>query len=698
MAKNEKFLTVDIGATSIKLGEFEIDDAGQMTMTVFAYREYEEELSEETRMGVVEGVLRQMLLESGVKARQTLVSLSGQSALLRFGRISNMKNDKKQIRQLAEFEAKRNLPFALEDICLDYQLIAFDEQTETSNSLEVMSVVLKRDLVEQYTQAIRNVGLRPILIDLAPVACYNSARANGLGETSSSLVVSIGGRSTNLLFIEGNRFFARSIPIAGYSITQQIAKEFGIGLPEAEELKRHHGFVDLGHTDNVGATSEAATHIAKIIRNVMSRLHGEISRSINIYRSQQGGSMPTTIYLTGGSSILTYCDVFFSQKFDLKVEYFNPLTVVSLAPSIDREKLAAVAHMFGEVVGLAMRYVRSCPVEINLLPRKIMRQQRLSSKKPYFIAAMLCLLAMTFVAERGSKAAAEQSKERAEIYEGMVSPLESSFKKITGAISNADSAIESVDTLNKFLLERTKWPLIIEEIFRAKPATVWIDNITPIMGNIAPVVETTVVKDTSVTTGGGMGMMGGMEMMDDMSSMMAGADMGMGTGAQSVAKKAIAGFEISAHTITPFGTGLGTDPQLPPEPRFPFEVGEGDNSSDEDEEEDNSEDEEEIAESSQDSPNEAPQALDQSGEYLFVRNLRKSRLFSSDPTMTAMRTLLKSELFANGKDFEIQIKLEIPMEAYDWQFNNANRQGAMGGGGVGTGTGRSGRRRHGSRD
>ena len=133
MAKNEKFLTVDIGATSIKLGEFEIDDAGQMTMTVFAYREYEEELSEETRMGVVEGVLRQMLLESGVKARQTLVSLSGQSALLRFWRISNMKNDKKQIRQLAEFEAKRNLPFALEDICLDYQLIAFDEQTETSN-------------------------------------------------------------------------------------------------------------------------------------------------------------------------------------------------------------------------------------------------------------------------------------------------------------------------------------------------------------------------------------------------------------------------------------------------------------------------------------------------------------------------------------------------------------------------------------
>ena len=690
MAKNEKFLTVDIGATSIKLGEFEIDATGQMSMTVFAYREYEEELSEETRMGVVEGVLRQMLMESGVKARQTLVSLSGQSALLRFGRISNMKNDKKQIRQLAEFEAKRNLPFALEDICLDYQLIAFDEQSDESNTLEVMSVVLKRDLVEQYTQAIRNVGLKPLLIDLAPVACYNSARANGIGEEQCSLVVSIGGRSTTLLFIEGNRFFARSIPIAGYSITQQIAKEFGIGLPEAEELKRHHGFVDLGSKDNTtAATSEAAIHIAKIIRNVMSRLHGEISRSINIYRAQQNGSTPKIIYLTGGSSILTYCDVFFSQKFDTKVEYFNPLTIVTLAPTIDREKLSAVAHMFSEVIGLAVRYVRSCPVEINLLPRKVMRQQRLSSKKPYFIASMICLLAMIFVVQRGARQAAEQSAKRAAAYHQMRDSLEPDFKKIKDAIAKADSAVDSVKTLNSFMLERTKWPLIIEEIFRAKPANVWIDNITPIMGAVSPIVETTVVQDTS-------GASAGNEMMMDMGTVGMDMSMDMGvmggaSGGQAVAKMAIAGFEISAHTLTPQGTGMGIDPKLPAEPTFPFELPEGQNSSEEAESsEENSED---NGGDSPKSPSQ-PKLQDQSGENLFVRNLQKSRLFSSDPTLTALKTRLKSELFDNGADFEIQIKLELPMEAYPWNFSNLNRRDAMGGGGLDT-TGRAGRRRGG---
>ena len=686
MAKSEKFLTVDIGATSIKLGEFEIDDAGQMTMTVFAYREYEEELSEETRMGVVEGVLRQMLLESGVKARQTLVSLSGQSALLRFGRISNMKNDKKQIRQLAEFEAKRNLPFALDDICLDYQLIAFDEQAADSNTLEVMSVVLKRDLVEQYTQAIRNVGLRPILIELAPVSCYNSARANGIGETNSSLVVSIGGRSTNLLFIEGNRFFARSIPIAGFSITQQIAKEFGIGLPEAEELKRHHGFVDLGHAESAGGSSEAATHIAKIIRNVMSRLHGEISRSINIYRSQQGGSTPTTLYLTGGSSILTYCDVFFSQKFDMKVEYFNPLTVVSLAPSIDREKLAAVAHMFSEIVGLAMRYVRSCPVEINLLPRKIMRQQRLSSKKPYFIASMFCLLAMMFVVQQGSKQAAAESLKRAEVYKKMVDQLEPNYKSIKSAISAADSAVESVNSLNTFMMERTKWPFIIEEIFRAKPANVWIDNITPIMGNIAAVQESTVVVDTSAAAGG-MGMMGAPEMGVDM-QMMAGGDGPGGMAAnQSLQETAIVGFEISAHTISSGPVGsvmMGIDPQLPQEPHYPFEILGGEGEASEAADENGEEDETDEDETKQPSIA-TPQLLDQSGENLFVRNLRKSSLFSAEPEMTALRSRQKG-LFDNSADFEIQVKLDLPMTAFPWPFSN--RQGGMGGNAAGPSRGR----------
>ena len=116
------------------------------------------------------------------------------------------------------------------------------------------------------------------------------------------MVISIGGRTTNLLFLEGDKFFARTIPIAGHTITQQIARKFSIGQPEAEELKRRHGFV--AKTDEDTGT-EASGDVAKIVRNVMRRLYGEISRSISIYKAQQHGSDPVKIYLTGGTTIPT---------------------------------------------------------------------------------------------------------------------------------------------------------------------------------------------------------------------------------------------------------------------------------------------------------------------------------------------------------------------------------------------------------
>ena len=71
------------------------------------------------------------------------------------------------------------------------------------------------------------------------------------------------------------------------------------------------------------------------------------------------------------------------------------------------------------------------------------------------------------------------------------------------------------------------------------------------------------------------------------------------------------------------------------------------------------------------------------------------RLFSSDPTLTALKSRQKSELFDNGADFEVQIKLEIPMEAYPWVFNT--NRGDITGGGASEGgrAGRRGRRRGG---
>ncbi len=693
MAKKERFLTVDLGATSVKLCEFVFDANGRAQLSAFGYREYEEEISEETRLSVCEGVLRQLLLESGVTAKKALVSISGQTSLLRFGKISTVSSDKKQLRQLVEFEAKRNIPFALDEITLDYQLITSSEEERASRTASMMSVVVKNDVLEQYAQAIRAVGLEPVMMDVAPVACYNAAVFNGLGQQGDcALLVSIGGRTTNLIFIEGERFFARTIPIAGHSITQQIAKEFGIGLPEAEELKRHHGFVGLGgaYADPV---SETASAVSKIIRNVMSRLHGEISRSINIYRTQMHGNTPAKIYLTGGSAILTYCDLFFNEKFGLPVEYFNPFAAIVLGENVDRQKLSEVAHTLSESVGLGFRYTRHCNIEINLLPRTIRRQQAMAAKKPYFVAAMICLAFMLFVISSGVSASATQAEKRAAIYAEQRAKYEKNYDSIKSAIAEADDAIGKIQSIKSFLGTRAMWPMIIEEIYRAKPDNVWIDAIEPIMREVPEITAESIVEDTSGAGDGGMaadfgmtGMgdmgMGGGGMGDGMGDM---GDMGGGMGLEPVP---IAGLLIRAHVIKLPGETLGVDPDLPPEPDYPFEVPGRENGGNEENAEEGEGDEE--AEESG-APRRAVRQ-DQSGENLFVRNLGKSALFNDDPLTTGLLSRSKNEYISNGADFEIQVKLNVEPTAYEWDKagtmnNNGGGGGMMGPGGMGGGAG-----------
>ena len=469
MAKEELVLAIDIGATSIKLCEFAYGSKGEIFLNRFAHREYEEELSEGPRLGVVAGLLRQMLAEGGFTARRAMVCMSGQSSLMRFTRLPTGNYDKKQIRQMAEFDATQNIPFAASEVIMDYQLIA----SSVENTVDIMSVVIKNDIVEQFTAAISQVGGIPILIDVAPAACYNAARACGLGNDECDIILNIGGRVTNLVFCEGDRFYARTIPIAGYSITQQIAKEFGISLPEAEELKRQHGFVALGGA-YAEPDSETAANVSKIVRNVMARLHGEITRTINVYRAQQKGSKPSKLYITGGSSIFTYTDTFFNEKLGIPVEYFNPFQCVQLQASVDRQRLVEVGHMFSECIGVGLRYADQCPVELSLIPATIRRQQEFDRKKPWLILAGVSILALLGMVWFGVITRTERYDHN---YHYIDNQYVRTSKPYVDAIESANgktnAARDQSKTVTAFLHQSAIWPSILNEIYRVKPDGLW---------------------------------------------------------------------------------------------------------------------------------------------------------------------------------------------------------------------------------
>jgi len=94
---------------------------------------------------------------------------------------------------------------------------------------------------------------------------------------------------------------------------------------------------------------------------------------------------------------MPYTREFFQEKLNLTVEYFNPFRNIEIDPGVNLEELAKVAHAYGEVVGLGLRNPTQCPVELNLIPKSILKRQELNQKKPYFIAAAASLIIVVFI-------------------------------------------------------------------------------------------------------------------------------------------------------------------------------------------------------------------------------------------------------------------------------------------------------------
>ena len=498
MAKTDSILAIDIGACSLKLASFSFPATGGLVLQKFAYTEFAGELRDDEYKLAMREALHSIVAEHGFDEKTAYFSFSGQEVFIRFVDLPPIGGDESRIRQVVEFEAKQNVPFPIDEVIWDYQLVG---DIADESGIETMFVVVKRDIVEDLTMAVEELGKETALVDVAPTVAYNAARANGIGEDDCSIILNIGGKCSSLIFIDSGKFFVRPIPIAGFTVTQQISKEFGIPFEDAEELKKKHGFVALGGAYEE-PDSEVAATVSKIVRNVMTRLHGELNRSINVYRSQRKGSKPTKLYLAGGSSVMAFTPRFFAEKLKIPVEYFNPFQVVSLAPHIDKEKLAEVAHMFSETIGLGLRHAAECPIEISLLPPSVQKRHELRRKTPYFLASaaslILCMLIFLGAVDHNRK----RSENLVASAQSMLEQTSAMLDKINTAKDELDVEETEYQTAMDLLKPRARWVELLDELQKILPDNMWLVRIAP---TSAPVVETEKTKKPTARGGFSIG-------------------------------------------------------------------------------------------------------------------------------------------------------------------------------------------------
>ena len=472
MLGSERILALDIGASGLKMAEFVPLKSGGIELVKFGVGSLGvDPQSEGDRSAYIVATIREIMADCGIKPSPVLLSVSGQSVFSRFVKLPPV--DREKVDQIIRYEAQQNVPFPIEELVWDYQLIG-----GASGEIDVMLAAVKAEIIEQLIGAIEQADLDPDLVDVAPMALYNAVRYNYSDLPRCTLVVDIGARSTDLIFIEQGRVFSRSIPVAGNAITQQIMTEFGLSFPDAEELKKAHAFVAFGGTYE-GPKSEVVDKVSKSVRSVMTRMHADINRSINFYRSQQAGQSPSLILLTGGTSVIPYTDTFLKDKLKVDVDYLNPFLNVAVSEKIEAGEVGRTANLMGQVVGLALRKALTCPIEINLMPPKIVEKKSFRKKQPWFALSaigMVFILAVWCAYFIKMTGLAKERLAKAQVVVNDLQSVEVGLRQMELQAQEVKGKIEKLLSLGD---KRSQWLQILDQIRACVPSGVWLVSVSP---------------------------------------------------------------------------------------------------------------------------------------------------------------------------------------------------------------------------
>jgi type IV pilus assembly protein PilM len=477
MAAATRIISLNLGSQSIELAEFHARPPDGLTLSGYHFREVlDDPTGEGMQRPQIIAALREMLDELQIKSGNVNYAIAEQSVFARFVKLPAIEEEK--LERIISFEAQQNVPFPIDEVVWDYQLIGGGAQEQ----IQVVLVAIKAELLDEINSVVEETGLRTSIVDVATMTLYNAFLYNYSGLTGCSLLVDIGARTTNLVFIEPGRIFSRSVPIGGSSVTAAIAKEFNESFTAAEFRKKRDGFVSLG-----GACPEPidvdVARVSKITRGAMTRLHGELMRSISHYRVQQCGNPPERVFLSGGTASTRCIREFFHEKLQLPIEFFNPLRNVAVASSAPVDEITRSAHLLGEPVGLALRTARNCPMELNLRPANVVRRQELEKRRPSFIvAAACCILALvgsgayylraTHVIRRGM----DQLQQKID----MMGPAEAQLDKLRKQTNSLDGI---ATPLIAAIVDRSFWLEILEDLnVRLPKEDIWITELVPTSG------------------------------------------------------------------------------------------------------------------------------------------------------------------------------------------------------------------------
>src|SRR3954451_8830324 len=391
MAKSDAVWGIDIGQCALKAlrcRPHEKDD-NRLVVEAFDYIEYPKILTqpEANRDELIREALQQFVSRNDLTGERVANAVPGQSGLARFIKLPPV--ERKKIPDIVKYEARQQIPFALEDVVWDYQPLIGSEDEGYAIETEVGLFAMKRDQVARHLKPLEEAGIPVEIIQLAPLAIYNFIcfdRLNVEGAydpanpPQSTVIISLGTDTTDLVITNGYRVWQRSIPIGGNHFTKALTKELKLTFAKAEHLKRN------------AMKSENPKAIFQAMRPVFSDLVAEIQRSIGFFTSNNRNAKLGDMIALGNPMKLPGLQRFLSQNLDQPVKLIDQFEhlvggTATAGPQFKENQLT-----FGVAYGLCVQALDKAQLRTNLLPDEIVTTRLVRAKKPWAVAAAAILL------------------------------------------------------------------------------------------------------------------------------------------------------------------------------------------------------------------------------------------------------------------------------------------------------------------
>ena len=289
--------------------------------------------------------IRECVALAGIKSKQVVTSVSGRALIVKKVLMDRM--DQADAQEAIFWEAEQHVPFDIDDVSLDFQIL--DDEV-AGNQMQVLLVAAKKELIHAHADLVRDADLDPIIIDVDSFAVQNCYETNYEIDPESYVgLLNVGSEATNLNIIKnGTPQFTRDLSVGRSRFVEEMQREFNVGQEEASRLLVAQEAPDGIDAEALEETiSRAAEELSLGLERSFAYLSGN-GEAVNLDR----------IALSGGGSQMPLLRKHLSDRHDVPVEVLDPLRTLSYEPELFAgQPVEETAPLLAVGVGLGLRRV-----------------------------------------------------------------------------------------------------------------------------------------------------------------------------------------------------------------------------------------------------------------------------------------------------------------------------------------------------